>query len=79
MLDTAKETVRGGTGEAFDWSMIPECLNKPIILAGGINLKNLEKVKLLNYIYAIDVCSGIEKTKGIKDHQKMTSFLHALL
>lgn len=79
LLDTAKETVRGGTGEAFDWSMIPECLNKPIILAGGINLKNLEKVKLLNYIYAIDVCSGIEKTKGIKDHQKMTSFLHALL
>lgn len=79
LLDTAKESVRGGTGETFDWNMIPDGLNKPIILAGGINLTNLEKAKQLKHIYALDVCSGIEKIKGIKDHQKMTSFLHALL
>lgn len=79
LLDAGNETHRGGTGTQFDWNIIPKNISKPIILAGGLNTNNVKTVKLLpNDIYAVDVCSGIEKDKGIKDHQKMTAFIESL-
>ncbi|WP_298624075.1 phosphoribosylanthranilate isomerase [uncultured Legionella sp.] len=78
LLDTASASSRGGTGITFDWSIIPETLSKPYILAGGLNEVNvLDAIKVCTP-YAVDVCSGIEALPGVKDHQKMSRFIKAL-
>ena len=55
LLDTYVEGVPGGTGEAFDWSLIPEGLSKPIILAGGLNPANVGAAIEQVRPYAVDV------------------------
>lgn len=74
LLDTSSAQ-RGGTGLTFDWSMIPETLSKPCILAGGINEINVQEAITSVHPFAIDVCSGIEKTPGIKDYKKMKQLI----
>ncbi|WP_392537413.1 phosphoribosylanthranilate isomerase [Legionella sp. 227] len=79
LLDTPSETVRGGTGSVFDWNIIPQKVEKPYILAGGLDEFNvLEAIKSC-HPYAVDLCSGIEMSPGIKDHGKMTRFMQKLL
>ena len=58
----------GGTGESFDWSMLKE-VNKPVFLAGGINLSNIDEALKMN-VYGLDVSSGVE-TDGFKDREKI--------
>ena len=58
----------GGTGESFDWSMLKE-VDKPVFLAGGINLLNVDDALKKN-VYALDVSSGVE-TDGFKDREKI--------
>ena len=58
----------GGTGESFDWSMLKE-VDKPVFLAGGINLLNIDD-DLKKNVYALDVSSGVE-TDGFKDEKKI--------
>ena len=58
----------GGTGESFDWSMLKE-IDKPVFLAGGINLLNIDDALKKN-VYALDVSSGVE-TDGFKDREKI--------
>ena len=58
----------GGTGESFDWSMLKEG-DKPVFLAGGINLLNVDDALKKN-VYALDVSSGVE-TDGFKDEKKL--------
>lgn len=73
LLDTYSEKFQGGTGETFNWEIAQKAQNYdlPIILAGGLNPYNLitayEKVKP----FALDLSSGVEKTKGIKDLNKI--------
>jgi len=75
LLDTYTEGVAGGTGHVFDWDLIPAQLDKPVILAGGLNAGNvaqaIEKVKP----YAVDVSGGVEAAKGIKDAMKIAAFM----
>ncbi|KTD41580.1 phosphoribosylanthranilate isomerase [Legionella parisiensis] len=79
LLDTPSETLRGGTGCTFDWKIIPKNTEKPLILAGGLNEYNvLESIKLC-HPYAVDLCSGIEASPGVKDHGKMSRFMQKLL
>lgn len=59
---------KGGTGQSFDWALIP-ALSKPWIMAGGIGLANLERA-LSYHPYGIDISSGAE-TEGLKDREKM--------
>jgi len=59
---------KGGSGESFDWGLIPKC-NKDYFLAGGINLSNIEKAMKLKP-YGIDLSSGTE-TNGAKDREKI--------
>ena len=59
----------GGTGKRFDWNSIPH-LNKRVFLAGGINPDNVAQALEIG-VYGIDICSGIEKEPGKKDHEKM--------
>ena len=76
LLDAYVEGVPGGTGQAFDWSLIPQGLSRPIILAGGLTVDNV--VQAIDQVrpYAVDVSGGVEKSKGIKDHDKIRAFMH---
>jgi phosphoribosylanthranilate isomerase len=73
LLDTYKQAQYGGSGERFDWSMIPS-LTKPIFLAGGIHVGNvLEAIKQVSP-YCIDVSSAVE-TQGVKDGGKIKEII----
>lgn len=79
LLDSPSETARGGTGSVFDWKIIPKKIDKPFILAGGLNEYNVREAIKLCHPYAVDLCSGIEASPGIKDHGKMSRFMQKLL
>jgi len=76
LLDSYKPGVPGGTGETFDWSLVPEELPKPIILAGGLTTENLALGMSTVKPFAVDVSGGVEASKGIKDHGKITEFVN---
>lgn len=78
LLDTYVEGVPGGTGQAFDWSLMPQGLSKPIILAGGLSVQNVAQAIAQVQPYAVDVSGGVEKSKGIKDHDKIRAFMQAV-
>ncbi|MBI2786645.1 MAG: phosphoribosylanthranilate isomerase [Legionella longbeachae] len=78
LLDTPSETARGGTGLSFDWNIIPKIRAKPYILAGGLDEFNMLEAIKLCHPYAVDLCSGIEASPGIKDHGKMSRFMQNL-
>ncbi|HPD47266.1 MAG TPA: phosphoribosylanthranilate isomerase [Anaerohalosphaeraceae bacterium] len=70
LLDTHNSRLYGGTGEAFDWSLIGDISTRRIFLAGGITPENVADAAKLG-VYGIDVCSGIESAPGKKDHARM--------
>ncbi|UZK03548.1 phosphoribosylanthranilate isomerase [Venatoribacter cucullus] len=74
LLDSYKPGVPGGTGETFDWSLVPDELPKPIILAGGLTIANLASAIRQVRPFAVDVSGGVEADKGIKDPGKITAF-----
>jgi phosphoribosylanthranilate isomerase len=78
LLDTFVAGVPGGTGETFDWALIPQGLSKPIILAGGLTSANVAQAIAQVRPYAVDVSGGVEKSKGIKDHDKIRAFMSAV-
>lgn len=78
LLDAYVEGIPGGTGEAFDWSLIPQGLSKPIILAGGLCADNVAQAIAQVRPYAVDVSGGVEQAKGIKDSGKIHAFMQAV-
>lgn len=68
----------GGAGQSFDWSLIPENLPLPVILSGGLHAGNVEEAINKVHPWAVDVSSGVEAAKGIKDADKMAAFLAAV-
>ena len=75
LLDAYKPGVPGGTGEVFDWSLIPANLDKPIVLAGGLTPENVQQaIKQVNP-YAVDVSGGVELSKGLKSELKVQEFI----
>lgn len=76
LLDAYHPGVPGGTGRCFDWDRIPKDLPKPVILAGGLGPDNVRAAIERVRPWAVDVSSGVECGKGIKDHSKMAQFLH---
>ncbi|ANC82767.1 phosphoribosylanthranilate isomerase [Pseudomonas putida] len=78
LLDTYVPGVPGGTGEAFDWSLVPARLGKPIILAGGLSADNVGQAIARVKPYAVDVSGGVEQAKGIKDAAKIEAFMRAV-
>lgn len=76
LLDAYKPGVPGGTGEQFDWQLIPPSLRREIILAGGLKVTNAATAIAQVNPYALDVSGGVEKTKGVKDHQKIQQFMN---
>ena len=59
----------------FDWNLIPKDLTKPIILAGGLRIDNIEDAIQIPRLYAVDVCSGVEQEKGKKSKILMHDFI----
>jgi len=78
LLDTFVPGVPGGTGEAFDWSLVPATLSKPIILAGGLSADNVAQAIRQVRPFAVDVSGGVEQAKGIKDAAKIEAFMQAV-
>lgn len=76
LVDTFKQGVPGGTGERFDWTLLPEQRLKPLILAGGLNEKNIYQAIRSVRPYAVDVSGGVEQVKGKKNHRTVTQFLN---
>lgn len=75
LLDAHVEGVPGGTGTAFDWTLIPGNLPLPVILSGGLDAENVAAAIRQVRPYAVDVSSGVESGKGIKDGAKIAAFI----
>jgi phosphoribosylanthranilate isomerase len=75
LLDTFSKVARGGSGEVFDWKMIPPKTLKPIIVAGGLTPDNVQTLLEVISPYGVDVSSGIEINKGLKDYKLMKKFI----
>lgn len=75
LLDAFHAQTQGGTGQKFDWNLIPEQCDLPLILAGGLDIHNVTEAMHRANPYAIDVSSGVESAKGIKDNNKIAAFL----
>ncbi len=65
----------GGVGEAFDWSLVPKERARPLILSGGLDRVNVGKAIRAVRPWGVDVSSGVESAKGIKDAAKMAAFI----
>jgi phosphoribosylanthranilate isomerase len=75
LLDAFNQDAYGGTGENFDWSLAKVDINLPIILAGGLMPDTISVAIRQVNPYAVDVSSGVESAKGIKDIDKIKHFI----
>lgn len=79
LLDTYQKSVVGGTGEAFDWSLIERLnIEAPFLLAGGLRLDNIRLALEQVRPYGVDANSGLETTPGLKDHSLIRQFIAAI-
>ena len=81
LLDTLSNTVYGGSGESFDWNVIPDVMRARIVLSGGLQPANVADAILTIRPWAVDVSSGVEVqvdsngAKGVKDHARIKKFI----
>jgi len=78
LLDNYGGDQIGGSGQRFDWARIPPQVHKPIILAGGLNPTNVSAAVQQIQPFAVDVSSGVEIAKGVKDSQLIRAFVGAV-
>ncbi|AEF99048.1 phosphoribosylanthranilate isomerase [Methylomonas methanica] len=78
LLDAYHPGVQGGTGSGFDWELITGKLSLPLILAGGLSPENAALAVQQVRPYALDVSSGVEAGKGVKDAEKMAAFIRKI-
>ncbi|MDO9315524.1 MAG: phosphoribosylanthranilate isomerase [Burkholderiaceae bacterium] len=64
----------GGAGKVFDWSLIPQDVSRPLVLSGGLHVENVIEGILRVRPWAVDVSSGVEQAKGVKDALAMRRF-----
>ncbi len=75
LLDAFVAGSYGGTGSTFDWALIPQQFPLPLILAGGLHQDNVADAIRRVRPWAVDVSSGVEATKGIKDAARIAAFI----
>ena len=76
LLDAPSEALPGGNGKKFDWDIIKDFKSKKKwMLAGGLNIKNIENAINITKAPAIDISSGLEVRKGIKDSKLIEDFV----
>ncbi|HEV7928878.1 MAG TPA: phosphoribosylanthranilate isomerase [Nitrosospira sp.] len=78
LLDTFIAGEPGGTGHAFDWDLIPRALPLPLILSGGLHPGNIAEAIQRAQPWAVDVSSGVEAAKGIKDAEKIAALMRGV-
>jgi len=87
LLDVDSRVGHGGTGQSFDWSLVPQELSpsaaarrsERLILAGGLNPDNVAQAIRQVRPYAVDVSSGVEASPGVKDEKKMNQFIERVM
>jgi phosphoribosylanthranilate isomerase len=75
LLDSYVEGLHGGSGAVFDWSLVPRDLPLPVVLSGGLTAENVGEAVRKVRPAAVDVSSGVESAKGIKDARKIAAFI----
>ena len=75
LLDAHHDALWGGTGSQFDWSVVPDDVGRPIVLAGGLTPENVAGAIRLVRPFAVDVSGGVESAPGEKDVQSMERFM----
>ena len=79
LLDVHDPVRRGGTGTTVDWSMASELArHRRVILAGGLNPENVAEAITRVRPYGIDVSSGVERSPGKKDHDRLAALFEAV-
>lgn len=78
LLDAFVEGAAGGTGHSFDWNLIPAGLPLPVILSGGLDSGNVKEAIARVKPWAVDVSSGVEASKGVKDAAKIAAFMQGV-
>jgi phosphoribosylanthranilate isomerase len=79
LLDQFDRTRWGGTGERFDWQLVPAERPVPIVLAGGLDSSNVSQAVAEVRPYGVDVSGGVEVRRGIKDPQRIRAFMRGVL
>lgn len=78
LVDSYRAGVPGGTGETFNWSLIPSDISAEIILAGGLNAANVTAAIEALRPWAVDVSGGVEASKGIKDAKAIEQLMRGV-
>jgi phosphoribosylanthranilate isomerase len=78
LLDAWQDGVPGGTGKRFDWALVPRSLKQSLVLAGGLDAKNVGDAVATLRPGAVDVSGGVESSPGLKDATKMAEFVAAV-
>ncbi len=75
ILDTHDDKLWGGSGQTFDWDLVPADIELPVVVAGGLTPANVADAIGRLHPYAVDVSGGVEQSPGIKDAAKITRFI----
>ncbi len=78
LVDTPSDELYGGTGQTFDWSRA-KAIPKKTVIAGGLDAANVRQAIEQAQPWGVDACSSVEKSPGVKDHEKMNQFVKAAL
>jgi phosphoribosylanthranilate isomerase len=75
ILDTYDDRLWGGSGRTFDWDLLPAEIPLPVVVAGGLTPANVADAIVRLRPYGVDVSGGVERSPGIKDAAKISSFI----
>ncbi|TWI71153.1 phosphoribosylanthranilate isomerase [Desulfobotulus alkaliphilus] len=79
LVEAAAGTMPGGNAKSWDWAAAKDfCQKYPALLAGGLNPDNVKEALIKAKPFGVDVSSGVESSPGIKDHEKIKSFVEAV-
>jgi phosphoribosylanthranilate isomerase len=78
LLDAQVPGQFGGTGSAFDWSLVPPSLGRPVVLSGGLDAGNVGRAIRAVRPWAVDVSSGVEVERGVKDAARIEEFVRSV-
>jgi phosphoribosylanthranilate isomerase len=78
LLDAHVPGMRGGTGETFDWAGFPRQFPLPLILSGGLTAENVGRAVRETRPWAVDVSSGVEASRGVKDAGRIIEFIRSV-
>lgn len=78
LLDAPAKNVAGGSGERFNWELVPAATGARLILAGGLSADNVAQAIRTAHPDGVDVSSGVEVTRGVKSNALIAAFLEAV-